>query len=285
MGKSKSKASRQNKHRFWRNAGIVGGVTVTVLVILGFSTGFFTISGGPPPTTEEFSVSLVHGETGDALDHDNFNWTLYYSDDLTDSLELEEITSDDDMDSLTEADFDEEAEEHDYIVVCVEGQDDYDDDDYDEAFYQRWEVLNIDGPNVIEMFENFTSVGAIAIDADAGTALSVNFTSPTNLSLVIMGNQTETDASFRLQQNYEDADTQQIEIIFTFNTTVQKAYLDSDDCDKEARSLTTQLVFSLPYLTVDSQMPNFFWDDDAPDDIACESIEVYFGDSLLASAF
>lgn len=280
MGKRK-RMSQKGKHRLM----FLGGASaVGVIVAILFGTGFFSIT--PPDGGDEtpvFSHTIVHGMRPSAdLDDRNFNWTLYGTNDPSDPTELELITTASGLDEFGTADFADEIDDYAQFIIAIEGADDYDEDDFVESFYERQFKVDTDGPNVFTMYENFTMVSGVAVDADAGSTVSANFTSVTNFTIFLWGNQSQDYAGYVWGDNYESGDEDILKLVITVNTTISKSDLGCSGAASAERSSTSTLVYEISYLDVTPLDIHFEWDDDvASGEYQVEDIGLYWVDYLL----
>lgn len=303
MGRPNKLSKKEAQYLGGGIAGCIGAVVLIWMFVFGGLAqiqGLYQSAYNPDTTpttpttpTTTFGWVVLDGklqlDITDEVDSSSWEGVLYETDDLDDFLDynlLYNYTSGVDPEPN---DWDDQEEQ--YLVMCMNGSIDHDDDlfgddnDFGARVYGiRWFILLPDQVNTIQMYATPSDAGFVAFYSENMTSIcfaSENVTATDNITLVASTNATETWAAYVGMQSYDIEDDWMVNFLVEFNDTVGIGDFSIRNCAKQ-RYNTTALVFDFDNNILDSTPVSFlgYWDDDATD-LQITNITLRYGDTEL----
>ncbi len=262
-----------------------GGFAAWGIYSAGVTAGLWNpLSIFPTPTTPTgFSITVTNGKTLDSLSLDDFDYTLYGTDDIGEWLDYEIIESGTGLGRIAAGDL----EDYTYFVVTYNGtapEDDYDDGLGDRVFYLRWAELQTGVKNALVAYQKPSAVGVTALRTDnlkniniAGSALNGSV----NCTFIIGSNGTQKDAAYVYGWNFENADWDKPRLVLTYNATVTSSIALTIKGLTRVRVSATVYSYEFNELGASLLQAEGVWGDDATKFYKVSTAALYFGDTAL----
>lgn len=288
----------------WLSSNAKWLVPVAIIgIILGvwwvpITEGLKSFFGGSTVTPPgEFDVLAWDSPRNLKLPSNAFNYTLWgvTGTDLTDFGNFDELDTGDSLSDISAADLD---PDYDRWVLRAAGKveaDWWDPDDaaviqdedtlYDHYYYNRYFVLSKTSVNTLMFYETPTDGNFIAVYSENFTVVDMTkgISAPINTTLFAGTNASQKFAKYVAGENYENEAADQPTWIITTNTTISMSWLSMQGCVK-SRVNDTALKFTFGVLGPVPSVFNLIWNNNDAEDIEIASIQLLFGDKLIALA-
>lgn len=204
----------------------LANVLIAAVIITGIVAGSFLIYQLVTPKSiieipGAYSLAVKDGKTNVNLGLDNFDYTLYGTDDLAEWLDYEVIESGSGLSRIAAGDL----VDYEFFVVRFNGtvpEEDFDDELGDRIYYERWAEITT-GANVLTAFQTPSTVGVVAINTNTLAVVNIGgseLVGNVNVTFFIAGNGSQEFAAYVLQFNYETQDFDRPRLLLTYNATV-----------------------------------------------------------------
>jgi hypothetical protein len=256
----------KGKHKMGRNGSIMlaGGLAITALLLVIFAPQLQALLNPTP------AIPLVPAPFGTVAKDINRNAIVdkgdivtelwLYPEDGTDiedwsQYELQDGSGDsEDVDVLEDISVEMMARIRLHftraviIYSCAAGTDIVDDDD-GVIYYERQMLLNMNGPNVVELYETPSVAGFAIFNTNTGAviAITANISKNVNFTVVMMTNATQEHAAYKSYFNYEDGALSSLKMVFNFNVTCKAAELSAPNTVR-AHPVVDRITLGFDYL-------------------------------------
>lgn len=286
------------KKRGGKGKGMSSGTRLVVTVILsavlivggGFLLYYFVF--GPQSIlapdiepTPSFSIVTYDGSTGDILDNDDFDYNLYgLDDDINDWVGSELIESGSSLDKIVSGDL----EDYDFYVIQVNGtveEEFFDDDEGDRTYYARWFQLVPGIENEIQMYQQPSDTNFVVVAHETFDVITNLTASPIvaidNFTIIAGTNASQDDAWWVQGNNYENEVNDYVSFVLGANDTMALSDISISGTTK-TRVNSTAIRFNFNMLGSIPKSFECLWNSET-EDLQIDTIELYHGDTLLAS--
>jgi hypothetical protein len=271
----------------WLKAVIIAGVVVggAWAIVGGLQyAGLLSIFPVPAEPTA-FEITVTDGKTLDSLELDNFDYTLYGTDDLSEWLDFDVIESGSGLGRIADGDLD--LADYKYFVTSYNGtvpEDDFDDDLGDRVYYLRWAQLLKGEANQLVALQKPTTARALAISLEtlayiniAGSALNGSV----NCTWILGTNGSQPDAAYTYGWNYETNAWNKPRLVLTYNATVTSDIAMSIKGTTRVRVSGTVYSYEFSELGAAALLLDGIWGDDATKFYKVSTAALYYGDTAL----
>lgn len=274
----------------WKTLGIIGLIGGAAALffwgtsyIPGTPWSVVNIPGQTPTTA--FVVTMTDGKTADDLSLDDFDYTLYGADDLSEWLDYEVIESGSGLGKIVASDLD--AADYAYWVVKYNGtvEEDFFNDTLGERTYAvRWGQLLQNTNNQLMAYQKPSSVGVVALNSETLAYLNISgsaLTGVVNCTWIIGSNASQLDASWTYGWNYQTNSWDKPRLVVTYNATVTSDIAMSIKGTTRVRVTGTIYSYELSEITASALVLDGIWGDSATKFYKVSTAALYYGDTAL----